>query len=115
MRQFDVLRHVGRHRDSVPFVVVAQSALFDDYHRRVVIPFVRKAALRQTENPRLKPTFKIKGVAVVLHPLRIVSLADDQLGARAGSLAAEGDSIVGVLDELFTRAFGLPNPCKKSG
>ena len=106
MAQFDVHRNVGRHKDDIPFVVVAQSRLFDDYRRRVVIPLVRKAELSQIPNPRLNPSFRIKGVAVVLHPLEIVSVANEHLGERVGSLAEEGDAIVAALDELFARAFG---------
>ncbi len=106
MAQFDVHRNVGRHKDSIPFVVVAQSRLFDDYRRRVVIPLVRKSELSQIPNPRLNPSFKVKGIAVVLHPLEIVSVANEHLGERVGSLAEEGDAIVAALDELFARAFG---------
>jgi toxin CcdB len=106
MAQFDVHRNVGRHRDSIPFVVVAQSRLFDSYRRRVVIPLVRKTELSQIPDPRLNPTFKVKGTVVVLHPLEIVSVANEHLGERVGSLADEADAIVAALDELFTRAFG---------
>jgi toxin CcdB len=106
MAQFDVHRNVGRHKDSIPFVVVAQSRLFDGYRRRVVIPLVRKAELGKIPNPRLNPTFKVKGVAVVLHPLEIVSVANEHLGECVESLADESDAIVAALDELFTRAFG---------
>ena len=106
MAQFDVLRNVGRQKDSIPFVVVAQSRLFDNYRRRVVIPLVRKAELREIPNPRLNPTFKIKGVTVVLHPMEIVSVADEHLGERVGSLTEDGDAIIAALDELFARAFG---------
>ena len=106
MAQFDVHRNVGRQKDGIPFVVVAQSRLFESYRRRVVIPLVRKAALGQIPNSRLNPTFKIKGIAVVLHPLEIVSVANENLGERVGSLGEEGDAIVAALDELFTRAFG---------
>ncbi|HEV2444234.1 MAG TPA: CcdB family protein [Steroidobacteraceae bacterium] len=106
MAQFDVLRNVGRQRNSIPFVVIAQSRLFDNYRRRVVIPLVRKAELGEIPNPRLNPTFKIKGVAVVLHPMEIVSVAKEHLGERVGSLAEDGDAIIAALDELFTRAFG---------
>ena len=106
MAQFDVHRNVGRQKDSIPFVVVAQSLLFDSYRRRVVIPLVRKAELSQIPNSRLNPTFRIKGIAVVLHPLEIVSVVSEHLGERVGSLADEGDEIVAALDELFTRAFG---------
>jgi toxin CcdB len=106
MAQFDVHRNVGRHKDSIPFVVVAQSRLFDSYRRRLVIPLVRKAELGQIPDPRLNPTFKVKGIVVVLHPLEIVSVANEYLGERVESLADEADAIIGALDELFTRAFG---------
>lgn len=106
MAQFDVHRNVGGHRGSVPLVVVAQSRLFDSYRRRVVIPLVRKDKLGQVPNARLNPTFKIKGIVVVLHPLEIVSVANEHLGDRVGSLADEADAIIAALDELFTRAFG---------
>jgi toxin CcdB len=106
MAQFDVHRNAGRHRDSIPFVVVAQSRLFDSYRRRVVIPLVRKAELGQVPDSRLNPAFKIKGIIVVLHPLEIVSVANEHLGERVGSLADEADAIIAALDELFARAFG---------
>lgn len=106
MAQFDVLRNIGRQKDSIPFVVVAQSRLFDSYRRRVVIPLVRKGELGKIPNPRLNPTFKIKGVAVVLHPMEIVSVANGHLGERVGSLTEHGDAVIAALDELFTRAFG---------
>lgn len=106
MAQFDVHRNVGRQKDSIPFVVIVQSALFDGYRRRVVVPLVRKAELTQIPNPRFNPTFKVKSIAVVLHPLEIVSVAKEHLGERVGSLAAERDAIVAALDELLTRAFG---------
>ena len=106
MAQFDVHRNVGKHRDSIPYVVVAQPRLFDNYRRRVVIPLVRKAQLGRIPDSRLNPAFKVKGIVVVLHPLEIVSVANDQLGERVGSLADEADAIIAALDELFTRAFG---------
>lgn len=105
MAQFDVHRNLGRHRDSIPFVVVVQSSLFDGYRRRVVIPLARKGELGKLPNERLNPSFKIKKVIVVLHPLEIVSIANEQLGECVGSLATRGDAIIGALDELLTRAF----------
>jgi toxin CcdB len=44
MAQFDVHRNTGRHKASIPFVVVVQSWQFRSYHRRVVIPLVRASA-----------------------------------------------------------------------
>ncbi len=106
MAQFDVHRNAGRHRDGIPFVVVAQSRLFDSYRRRVVIPLVRKTELSRIPDSRLNPTFKIKGIVVVLHPLEVVSVASENLGERVGSLADEADAIISALDELFSRALG---------
>jgi len=103
MAQFDVHRNPGRHRDSIPFVVVVQSSLYDDYRRRVVAPLVSKTSLGKVTTSRFNPTFRIKGMSVVLHPLEIVSVARENLGERVGSLAEEGDRIVAALDELLTR------------
>ena len=103
MAQFDVHRNPGRHRDSIPFVVIVQSSLYDDYRRRVVVPLVSKTSLGKVANPRFNPTFRIKGMSVVLHPLEIVSVAREHLGEQVGSLAEEGDRIVAALDELLTR------------
>jgi toxin CcdB len=66
MAQFDVHRNIGRLKAGIPFVVIAQSRLFDDYRRRVVIPLVRKVSLGDIPNTRLNPTFKIKNIPVVL-------------------------------------------------
>ena len=47
----------------------------------------------------------IDGVEVILHPLEIVSISNEQLGDKVMSLTAEGDRITGALDELLTRAW----------
>lgn len=106
MAQFDVHRNTGRHRDDIPYVVLVQSALYDNYRRRVVVPLVRKAVLGKVTNPRFNPAFKIENVQVVLHPLEIVSVANEQLGELVASLSAEGNRIMDALDELLTRAWG---------
>ena len=103
MAQFDVHRNPGRHHDSIPFVVIVQSTLYDDYRRRVVVPLVNKSSLGKVTNPGFNPTFRIKGQSVVLHPLEIVSVAMENLGERVGSLEEEGDKIIAALDELLTR------------
>ncbi len=109
MAQFDVHRNKGPLQDNIPFVVLVQSALFDGYKRRVAVPLVRRSALpRQATSAgtRLNPVFKVEGVDVVLHPLDMVSVALDHLGARVGSLADRGQDIVDALDELLTRSWG---------
>jgi len=103
MAQFDVHRNTGRHRDAIPFVVVVQSSLYNNYRRRVVVPLVNKSSLGKVTNPRFNPTFRIKGQSVVLHPLEIVSVANENLGEIVESLEQEGDTIIAALDELLTR------------
>jgi toxin CcdB len=103
MTRFDVYRNPGRHRDSIPFIVVVQSSLYDDYRRRVVVPLVDRSSIGKVTNPRLNPTFRIKGQSVVLHPLEIVSVANESLGEFVESLEGEGDAIIAALDEMLTR------------
>jgi toxin CcdB len=105
MAQFDVHRNSGKHKDTIPFVVVVQSAQFDSYRRRVVVPLVRAMAIGKVNYAGFNPTFKIRGISVVLHPLEIVSIPVDQLGERVGSLSDDSQSIVAALDELLTRAW----------
>lgn len=109
MAQFDVHRNKGALRDSIPFVVVVQSAQFDRYRRRVVVPLVLQTLLPRstpTVGGRMNPTFVIDGVRCVLHPLDMVSVALDELGEVVGSLAQEGQTIAAALDELLSRAWG---------
>ncbi len=106
MAQFDVHRNTGRHRDDIPYVVLVQSSLYDAYRRRVVVPLVRKSALGKISNPRFNPRFKIENVPVVLHPLEIVSIPNEQLGEFVESLSQEGNRIMDALDELLTQAWG---------
>ena len=108
MAQFDVHRNKGTQKDSIPFVVVIQSARFDAYRRRVVVPLV----LRQhapdvaVSGSRMNPIFSISGVEVVLNPLQVASVAIDQLGALVGSLAEQGQRVTDAMDELITMAWG---------
>lgn len=109
MAQFDIHRNKGALRDSIPYIVVVQSAQFDRYRRRVVVPLVRQTILPRetpTVGARMNPVFVIDGVRVVLHPLDMVSVALDQLGELVGSLAEKGQIIADALDELLTRSWG---------
>jgi len=108
MPQFDVHRDVGWHKDTIPFVVIVQSSQFDDYRRRVVVPLVKSSVIGKISYRRFNPTFKIRGTSVVLHPLEMVSIPMDQLGALVGSLSDKGQQIAEAQDELLTRAWRLP-------
>ena len=106
MAQFDVHRNRGKNREAIPFVVVVQSALFDDYRRRVVVPLVRKSVLGRVNHATFNPTFRITGIPVVLHPLEIVSVPVEVLGEQVGSLAGAGNQITDALDQMLTRSWG---------
>lgn len=106
MAQFDVHRSIGPNRDAIPYVVIVQSSIFDDYKRRVVVPLVKKTYLGEVPFPRFNPTFVIEGTPVVLHPLELVSVATNSLGTFVESLAEAGQSIIDALDELISRAYG---------
>ncbi len=106
MAQFDVHRNRAENREAIPYVVIVQSSIFDDYRRRVVVPLVKKSYLDSVSLPRFNPTFVVKETPVVLHPLEIVSVAKNRLGRRVLSLADQGQLIIDALDELLTRAHG---------
>lgn len=106
MAQFDVYRNRGQTRDSAPFFVTVQSALYDGYDRRVVVPLMKKSSLDKINNSRLNPTFVIDGIPVVLNPLETFPIPKDKLGKFVQSLLEESDQIVDAFDELITRAYG---------
>jgi toxin CcdB len=105
MAQFDVHRNPGRQTDTIPYVVVVQSAQFEGYRRRVVVPLVRAGSIGPAPFAAFNPTFRIRGTKVVLHPLEMVSIPVDRLGEPVDSLADEGQAIIAALDELFSRAW----------
>jgi toxin CcdB len=104
--QFDVYRNMGASRDSVPYMVVLQSMLYDGYNRRVMIPLVKARHIKGAFPVRFMPAFTIKGEKVVLHPLEISSVAVEKLGKPVASLAEHGQKIIDALDELMSRAYG---------
>jgi toxin CcdB len=104
MAQYDVHRNLGRHKDTIPFVVIVQSSRFDGYRRRVVAPLVRTASSNVPYTP-LHPAFTIDDIRVVLNPLEILSVATEQLGPHVGNLADSGNIIMSALDELFSQAW----------
>lgn len=105
MAQFDVHRNPGQQAETIPYVVVVQSSQFDDYRRRVVVPLVRAEAIGKIPFAGFNPVFRVGGRKVVLHPLEMVSIPLDRLGAPVASLSQESAAIIGALDELFSRAW----------
>ena len=106
MAQFDLHKNIGPLKDTIPYVVVIESSLVDGYRRRMVVPLVRRSVLPAgIAGTRMNPSFKVRGVVLVLHPLDMVSVACDQLGECVGSLAEHGQEIADALDELLTRSW----------
>jgi toxin CcdB len=103
MAHFDLHRNSGAHKNTIPFVVIVQSAQFDSYRRRVVVPPVKSSVIGKISYAAFNPVFKIRGISVVLHPLEIVSIPVHQLAALVGSLEQESQKIVAAFDELLTR------------
>lgn len=106
MAQFDVHRNIGKQGLAIPYIVVVQSALFDGYRRRLVVPLVRRGDATALRASRLNPVFSIENTELVLHPLEMVSMALDQMGEKVASLQDRGAEITDALDEIFTRAWG---------
>ena len=108
MSQSDVHRNLGKQKVAIPYVVVVQSSRFDRSRRRVVVPLVALQATGAAGKPPrsvLNTIFEVEGVAVVLNPLEISSVAIESLGERVASLAEDRDRIIQALDELFSRAW----------
>ena len=106
MAQFNVHRNIGKQSMATPYLVIVQSALFDDYRRRLVVPLVRRSGTSALRASRLNPLFSIENTELVLHPLEMVSMALDQMGEKVASLQDRGAEITGALDEVFTSAWG---------
>ena len=71
--------------------------------RRVVVPLVRRSALRQVDQI-LNPEFEIRGEVLVLMPLDIAAIPEATLGETVISIREESDRIIGALDLLLARA-----------
>jgi hypothetical protein len=68
MAQFDLHQNKGPMKDTIPYVVVVQSSLFDGYRRRVVVPLVKRSALPAgIAGTRINPSFKVRGAVLVLN------------------------------------------------
>jgi toxin CcdB len=109
MAQFDVHKNSGVNKAIIPLVVVVQSALYDDYKRRLVVPLVLRSKMPRKASSvgsRLNPVFNFGGVAVVLHPLEMVSIPVQQLGEFVCSATEEGIKIADAMDEVLTRSWG---------
>jgi toxin CcdB len=103
MAQYDVRMNPSRDTgQSIPYLLEVQSNALDMSRRRVVVPLVRKNALRNIDQI-LNPAFEIQGEILVLMPLDIAAIPETSLGETVISIKDESDRIIGALDLLFAR------------
>jgi toxin CcdB len=107
MAQFDVHAATGRNSRGTPYVVVVQSARFDQRLSRVVVPLVVLDSPKRLDT-MLTPRFRIEGRTVYLNPLGILTVPMTALGRRVASLAddASNGAIINAIDAVIARAYG---------
>ena len=107
MAQFDVHATTGRNTQGTPYVVVVQSARFDERPSRVVIPLLALQTRAELDDD-IAPRFRIEGRSVRLNPLGILTIPKVALGRHVTSLAddASSSAIINAIDAVITRAYG---------
>ena len=103
MAQYDVFKNPGKN-PAIPYVVDVQSPLLNGYYRRMVIPLVLRAELKDIHHPALNPVFVIERKQCVLHPLEMVSVPANRLGEPLFSLSEHANTIINAIDMLISQA-----------
>jgi toxin CcdB len=100
--QFTVYRNRNQRTKSIfPLLVDVQSDLLEELHTRVVIPLTKSAALARKSVSNLMPTLEFDGDTYVLVTPQLAGVVRTDLGATAGSLAAQRQAIVAAIDFLL--------------
>ena len=103
MAQFIVYRNKNaRTKATFPFLVDMQSDLLEPLSTRVVIPLTKAAGLVKKPVSHLAPQVTFDGDRYILMTPQLAGVARTDLGAPAGSLAEERQSILAALDFLLT-------------
>ena len=104
MARFDVYRNSSKaSREDFPYLLDVQADLFVDLGSRVVVPLMRRAAVR-VPMTRLNPLFTVEGKPVVMATTDIAAVPVGVLGPKVESLAAQASVILGAIDFLLTGA-----------
>ncbi|MFZ5468233.1 MAG: CcdB family protein [Myxococcota bacterium] len=103
-RQFDVFRNPNAATArAVPWLLVIQADLLEDFPTRAVIPLVRPSAL-QVPASRLNPSFEISGERAILLTQQIGAVPKRSLKERVAVLADQRTKIIGAIDFLLAGA-----------
>lgn len=101
MKQFDVFRNPNSGTSRVvPWLMVIQSDLLDEFPTRMVAPLVRPQLLG-TPSTRLNPTFRIGGESAVMLTQQLGSIAKRSLCIHVTSLESHRSEIMAAIDFLL--------------
>jgi toxin CcdB len=99
MKRFDVYRNPEqRTRAHVPYFVVVQSDLIEDFDTRVVVPLMRQRAAAT----RLNPIIEFAGEPLILKTQQLASVPARLLTNHCGNLAEAHSTIFRAIDFLFS-------------
>lgn len=101
MKQFDVFRNpnAGSAR-TVPWLLLIQSDLLDEFPTRMVAPLVRPTALGVPAT-RLNPTFQIDGEPAVMLTQQLGAVPKRALKQKVASLERQRQNIIAAIDFLL--------------
>lgn len=103
MSQFTAYRNKNpRTKSTVPFLVDVQTDLLQDLQTRVVIPLTKAAALARKPVGHLMPTIAFEGEDYLLLTPQLAGVLRSDLGAVAGSVAEQRQTILAAIDFLLT-------------
>jgi toxin CcdB len=102
MKQFDVFRNPNpASARTVPWLLLVQSELLDDFPTRMVAPLVRASALTVPAT-RLNPAFKIEGEPAVMLTQQLGAVPKRSLKHRVTSLERHRTDIIAAIDFLLS-------------
>lgn len=82
-------------------VVDCQADLLGGLRTRVVVPLITESAAPKPAR-HLNPVFVVGGERFVLMTQLLTAVEVRELGGKVGSLASEGETVLGALDFLLT-------------
>ena len=101
MNQFDVYRNPNPASvRTVPWLLLIQSDLLDDFPTRMVAPLVKPAAL-SVPATRLNPAFKIDGEPAVMLTQQLGAVPRRSLKHKVASLERHRTEIIAAIDFLL--------------
>ena len=101
MKQFDVFRNPNAASvRTVPWLLLIQSDLLDEFPTRMVAPLVRAGALALPAT-RLNPSFKVEGETVYMLTQQLGAVPKRYLKQAVVSLERHRTDIIGAIDFLL--------------